>query len=53
MTDILEVKAGIEAALRFYRARLPMKQKIKNIVLLLFSFLPGFVRVKVRAIMKR
>ncbi len=47
------VKAGIEAALRFYRARLPMKQKIKNIVLLLFSLLPGFVRVKVRAIRKR
>ena len=47
------IKDGIEAALRYYRARLPMKQKIKSIALLLFSFLPGFVRVKVRAIMKR
>ena len=45
-------KDGIEASIRYYRARLPMKQKIKSIVLLLFSLLPGFVRVKVRAIRK-
>ena len=45
-------KDGIEASIRYYRARLPMKQKIKGIVLLLFSLLPGFLRVKVRAIRK-
>ncbi len=42
------VKEGIEAAIRYYRARLPIKQKIKNIVLFVLSLLPYEIRAGLR-----
>lgn len=41
-------KDGIEASIRYYRARLPMKQKIKNIALSVFSLLPNEIRAGIR-----
>ena len=42
------VKDGIEASIRYYRARLPMKHKIKNIALSVFSLLPNEIRAGIR-----
>ena len=42
------VKGGIEASIRYYRARLSRKQKIKNIVLSVFSLLPYEIRAGIR-----
>ena len=41
-------KDGIEASIRYYRARLPMKQKIKSIALSVFSLLPYGIRSGLR-----
>lgn len=41
-------KEGIEASIRYYRARLPMKHKIKNIALSVFSMLPNEIRAGIR-----
>ena len=47
-TMTILAKEGIEAAIRYYRMRLPMQQKIKNIVLDVFSRLPYSLRASLR-----
>lgn len=40
--------SGIDAAVRFYQTKLPVKRKIKNLALSAVSLLPGGVRAKIR-----